>query len=334
MDGRLENQKKYEKRTHNMMDGQPDIVKEYYVYLNDKTSKTKFMYINRIINFLRFIKDSGFDVNDINEFQKIKPSNINDYMESIRYKENGGEYSESYRALQLNVIKSFFQFLEDEEYVLKNPSVKLKAPRVSNQTAVTYLTQKEIKQIKKNMEEGFGSKRERAAQQKWIERDTAIMALALGTGLRVAALTEININDINFEEHTIRVTEKENITKDIYISDDVEKALKVWLNKRKQMLSKREDNSNGALFISFKMNRLNPDGVNDVIKKYTYNIDKKITAHKLRSTFGMNVYEATGDIFITSELLGHSNIETTKRYATVTEEKKRNAVDKISKKIF
>lgn len=334
MDGRLENQKKCEKRIHNMMEGQPDIVKEYYVYLSDKTSKTKLMYINRIINFLRFIKDSGFDTYDINQFQKIKPSNINDYMENIRYKEDGSEYSESYRALQLNVIKSFFQFLEDDEYIFKNPSVKLKAPRVSNQTNVTYLTQKEINQIKKNMAEGFGSKRERSAQQKWIERDTAIMSLALGTGLRVAALTEINVDDINFEKHMIRVTEKENITKDVYISDDVMNILKIWINKRTQMLSEKADNSNGALFISFKMNRLDPEGVNDVIKKYTYNIDKKITAHKLRSTFGMNVYEATGDIFITSELLGHSNIETTKRYATVTEEKKRNVVDKISKKIF
>ena len=82
------------------------------------------------------------------------------------------------------------------------------------------------------------------------------------------------------------------------------------------------------------MKRLDASSVNDMIKKYTYNIDKKITAHKLRSTFATNIYEATGDIYVTSKLLGHANIETTKRYAALNKEKERNAMDKISKNIF
>jgi len=334
MDGRLENQKKGEAKIKHMMQGQPAVIKDYYVYLHDKTYKTKIMYINRIIAFIGYLSVCGFDVNKMESFANVKLSNINDYMEKIRYKEDGNEYSESYRALQLNVIKSFFDFLEADGYVIKNPAQKIKAPRVSNQTTVTYLTKQEIDTIKKNMINGVGSPRERSAQRKWFERDYAIMILALCTGLRIAALTEINVSDIDFHAKIIRVTEKENITKDVYISDEVVEALCGWLEKRKQMLAEKGCDGEDALFISFRMKRLDASSVNDMIKKYTYNIDKKITAHKLRSTFATNIYEATGDIYVTSKLLGHANIETTKRYAALNKEKERNAMDKISKNIF
>lgn len=333
MEGRLENQKKGEAKIKNMMQGQPAIIYEFYIYLNDKTYKTKIMYINRAIAFVEFLKGNGFDVNQMEAFSNVKPSNVNDYMDSIRYKEDGSEYSESYRALQLNVIKSLFQFLEDDGYIEKNPARKLKAPRVSNQTEITYLTKDDIKQIKRNMRYGVGTPRERAIQKKWYERDYAIMVLALCTGLRIAALLEINVDDIDFEKRIIRVTEKENITKDVYMSDEIIVALQKWIDKRSAMLQEKNCTED-ALFISFRTKRLDASNVNEMIKKYTYNIDKKITAHKLRSTFATNVYEATGDIYITSHLLGHANIETTKRYAALNQEKERKAMDKISKKLF
>ena len=334
MDGRLENQKKGEAKIKNMMQGQPEVVYEYYIYLHDKTYKTKIMYINRVIAFINYLQTNGFDVNDIDDFRNVKPSNVNDYMEQTRYKKDGTECSESYRALQLNVIKSFFEFLDDEGVLIKNPTLKIKAPKVSNQTSVTYLTKEDIKQINMNMKHGVGSLREQSAQRRWFERDYAIIMLALCTGLRVAALTEINISDIDFHAHTIRVTEKENITKDVYISNEVIEALQTWIDKRRQMFIEKGCDDNDALFISFRMNRLDAKSVNKMIKTYTYNIDKKITAHKLRSTFATNIYEATGDIYVTSKLLGHANIETTKRYAALSKEKEQNAIDKISKKIF
>ena len=333
MDGRLENQKKGEAKIKNMMKGQPEVIHEFYVYLNDKTYKTKIMYINRAIAFVEYLNQNAFDVTEMETFTEVKPSNVNDYMEKIRYKEDGTEYSESYRALQLNVIKSFFQFLEDDGYVIKNPARKLKAPRVGNQTNITYLTKDEIKQIKRNMKQGVGNARERTIQKKWYERDYAIFALALCTGLRIAALLEINISDIDFDNKMIRVTEKENITKDVYLSEEIIGVLQKWIDKRNTMLEEKGCEED-ALFISFRMKRMDASSVNEMIKKYTYNIDKKITAHKLRSTFATNIYEATGDIYVTSHLLGHSNIETTKRYAALDQEKERRAMDKISKKLF
>ena len=86
MDGRLENQKKGEAKIKHMMQGQPAVIKDYYVYLHDKTYKTKIMYINRIIAFIGYLSVCGFDVNKMESFANVKLSNINDYMEKIRYK--------------------------------------------------------------------------------------------------------------------------------------------------------------------------------------------------------------------------------------------------------
>ena len=71
-----------------------------------------------------------------------------------------------------------------------------------------------------------------------------------------------------------------------------------------------------------------------MIKKYTANLDKKITPHKLRSTFATMIYQKTGDIYLASQMIAHENINTTKRYAACVEESKREASDMIGDVLF
>ena len=67
-----------------------------------------------------------------------------------------------------------------------------------------------------------------------------------------------------------------------------------------------------------------------MLSKYTYNIDKKITPHKLRSTAATNLYEQTGDIYLVADVLGHANIQNTRRYAKVSNGKRIDAANKLS----
>ena len=106
--------------------------------------------------------------------------------------------------------------------------------------------------------------------------------------------------------------------------------IKIWLCDREKLL--KNDNCE-ALFISAKQQRIGVNTIRDMLKKYTYNIDKKITPHKLRSTAATNLYDATGDIYLVADVLGHHNIQNTKRYAKVSNSKKEFAADTLSKLI-
>lgn len=331
MDGRIENKRKVEQYLTQLIQDKPSVLKDYYMYLSDKTHNTKKTYISHVIRFLTFLESKEYDIFDINTYNNVKPYIINEYLANTEYKLNGEIVSDAYKTLQINVLKSFFEFLIDYEIIHKNPCKNLKAPKSNKQISVIYLTSDEIQVLKGNVRNGVGNQNSKDKQKEWFERDYAIVCLELCTGLRVSALVEINLSDIFFAENKIRVTEKENITKDVYINEEVCQVLKDWLVKRDKFMKGYEPTD--ALFISHLRKRMSTKSVNEIVKKYTYNIDKKITAHKLRSTFGMNVYEATGDIYITSELLGHSNVETTKRYACVTEEKRRKAIEDMMKTI-
>lgn len=332
MKGRQENCNKIEEHLLKIMTMHSAIIKDYYSYIDNKTHNTKKMYVNRVIHYLNSLKDKGLDIDDVSIYKEIKPANIRQYMKDTRYKtdRNGNikELSDSYRTLQLAAIGSFFDFLIENHYISENPCHEVKLPRAKEDKAIVYLTPNEVATLKNNIKNGVGNNRAKAKQAHWYERDMAIMHLLLHTGLRVSALTEINLEDIDLSSNIIRVTEKENFTRDIFIDEITTSYLNEWLNKRKELMS-GWDNCE-ALFISNGRTRISSLTVNDLVKKYTYNIDKKITPHKLRATFATTVYNTTKDIYITSNLIGHASIETTKRYAAIADEQRRAAVNLIA----
>ena len=135
----------------------------------------------------------------------------------------------------------------------------------------------------------------------------------------------------NLERKTIKIVEKGNKIRTVMFSDGLKEILQDWINDRHQIvgLDKIE-----ALFISNRKQRMSTDCVRQMLKKYTYNIDKHITPHKLRSTCATNVYNATGDIYLTANVLGHSNIANTRRYADISEERKQKAATAMDKILF
>lgn len=324
MDGRKEQDIRIINQIKEMLKDQPDILKAYSYSFGSKEMTTKKAYIGYIITFLKYLKDEiKLDINDEKIFKTIRPNHINQFMEYIKYT-NGKENGVSIRATKLFAVSNFFEFLIDNGYIDENPCQRIKPPKDYSEKEVVSMTVEEIKILEKNIKEGVGSHRSKIRNKKWINRDLAIVMLGCSTGLRVSAITQINIDDIDFIQHKIKVVEKGGVTKRIYIGDKVEKQLLVWINDREKII---EDVDCNALFISNQKKRMTTECVRLIIKRNTYNIDKPITPHKMRSTCATRLYEQTGDIYLVQKQLGHKNINNTKRYAKVNDARLKAAAD-------
>ena len=114
----------------------------------------------------------------------------------------------------------------------------------------------------------------------------------------------------------------------VYFGDEVESALRNYLSVREGItpIAGHEN----ALFLSTQRKRIGVKAVENLVKKYASQITstKKITPHKLRSTFGTNLYRKTGDIYAVADFLGHKDVNTTrKHYAAISQDSRKNAVE-------
>lgn len=322
MTGREEIDHKNEAWIAKKLETLPQILSDYMLSIEKrKTSWSRRNYLGYLIQFFDFLMESGFDVNDVNSFAEIKPLEIQKYLKFISYRVVNGEKVENkagIKAAKLFAVSDFFEMLVKNDVIDKNPCKKVDVPKDKETHEITYLTQDEIQTVKNNI-----MNRPKGRNKKYKNRDLCILTLGITTGIRVSALTEINIGDIDFTTCTIKVVEKGNISRVIHIGDKTKEIIKVWMDDRKKVLGERKCD---ALFINGSGNRLSTMAVRNMIKKDTVNIDKHITPHKMRSTCGTNVYNMTGDIYLTQEVLGHANIANTKRYAKVLDGKMEKAV--------
>ncbi len=319
MRGRKEFEKSANEKIKKHLNEYPKYITNYYYSLSEKSHTTKINYINKVNRFLQFLKEKGYDIDNIEIFKEIKPSLINIYTGNYL----GGEGCN--KATNFYAIKNFFNFLENDEYISSNPCNKANTPKDRKKHEITALTPEEIQIIKNNILEGVGSDYSKSTHEEWKSRDMAIVMMGLSLGLRIGSMIEMNIEDIDFENQKIRIVVKGNIEKDVFFSNKIKEILLDWLEDREKIMYDYYDD--GALFISNQKKRISYNGVNKLLKKYTYNIDKKITPHKLRSTCATNIYNKTSDIYLTADVLGHSNIQNTKRYAMISEKREREAAE-------
>lgn len=326
MNGREEAELKWEKKIQVMLMGKFPIFKDYYNSFGDETGSTKYTYIYNIIHFSDFMsKEFGLHFSRVDHLNMIKPHHINSYLNSFTYnKKTGEKTSNSFKSVKYSVIKHFFGFLLDNDIIKVNPVNKIKKPKDKGQHDIVSLTPEEIRIIKNNILNGVGTSKAIKFQSHMIYRDLSIVMLGITTGLRVSAIISINIEDVNFDNNTIIVVEKGDVKRKIYVPESVMEYIKQWVASRNKIISGSETN---ALFVTFQKKRISRTTVNDMLKRYTYNINKKITPHKLRSTAATNLLDKTDDIYLVAEVLGHKNLQNTRRYAKMSEEKKKKAAD-------
>ena len=161
-------------------------------------------------------------------------------------------------------------------------------------------------------------------------RDLALLTLLLGTGIRVSECVGLNISDVDFKNGGIRIYRKGGKEVTVYFGTEVEDALLDYLEERDRIIP--EQGHEDALFLSLQRRRMAVRSVENLVKKYARTVAplKPITPHKLRSTYGTNLYRETGDIYLVADVLGHSDVNTTKRhYAALEDERRRSARNKV-----
>ena len=176
------------------------------------------------------------------------------------------------------------------------------------------------------------SERQRKACERTKQRDLAILTLMLGTGIRVSECVGLDITDIDFHVNSLTIVRKGGGQDILYFGDEVHEVLENYIDGERKQIHINEGEEK-ALFISSKGNRMSVDAIERLVKKYGRLAvpNKKITPHKLRSTYGTALYRQTGDIRLVADVLGHENINTTiDFYAAIEDEHKRKAANAVS----
>ena len=331
MSGRLERDKKIEDKISLLIKSQPVTIKEYANSFGNKTSATKKLYISRAISFVNYLNtEYDLDFNDISSLKRLNYSHISSYMNYIKTHTPDGTYivkEAGSCAAEFYAMKHFCKYLNLCRYIDYNPCDDIEVPKDKKQHEIISLTPEEIDVIKYNICNGVGTDRAKSFQDKWKSRDLCIVMLGIVTGLRISAISNIDVSDIDFENKILRTIEKGNFERTIYLSDKIIEIINDWLKDRDRILNGYNCN---ALFISNQKKRVSLTTIRTLLKKYTYNIQKHITPHKLRSTAATNLYEKTGDIYLVADVLGHHNIQNTRRYAKVSDCKRKYAAQELS----
>lgn len=318
MNGRLEKETIAREKMEKKLSTLPDIFTAFYNWMDarDKSYTTMDTYIGHCIEFMKFFtkgkKDEEF-------YKKVTDADVEKYMISIRRRVVNGEEVEvgdDIRATKWSSLNTFFKFLSQKKYITENPMLLTERPQIRTKHTVTYMTPKEIESVFKRIQN------ESRARVK--NRDTCIVALGITMALRVSAIVNINVEDIDFKTSTIKVIEKERKTRELKFSENLRNILLIWMKDRELYFGGGET---GPLFLTQMKTRMTDDTVRTIVKKYTSHLPKKITPHKLRSSAAMNLYGNGVDILTIASLLGHENVTTTQRYTRAYEEDKQNATN-------
>lgn len=314
----------------------PPYVKTYFRGIETQTSsKTRIAYAYDLHIFFEFLQKENpvlqkLEIKDItlSHLEQLKPLDISDYMEYIKYYHSTADHVNGERGQKrkLASLKSFYNFLYKNEMISNNPAALVDLPKLHEKNIVR-LDVDEVAILLDEVEQGDKlSKKQQAYHAKTKVRDLAIMTLLLGTGIRVSECVGLNIQDVDFRNSGIKIYRKGGKEMIVYFGEEVEAALSDYLKERKHVIA--EKGSTDALFLSLQKKRMSVRSVENLVKKYSRTVTtlKNITPHKLRSTYGTNLYQETNDIYLVADVLGHSDVNTTrKHYAALDDYQRRRA---------
>lgn len=268
------------------------------------------------------------------DLNAITPRDLHLYMEYLGFYIRGDEEitnAELGKMRKLASLRSFYKFLFKNSLIERDVAQLIDMPK-RREKPIIRLEVDEVARMLDLVESGEAmSQRQRSYNQHTRIRDLAILTLFLDTGIRVSELVGINISDVDFSINGFLVTRKGGNQSILYFSDEVEEALQDYLKIRREMVPCPGDED--ALFLSLQNKRISVRAVQQMVKKYATQaapLKKHLSPHKLRSTFGTNLYHETGDIYLVADILGHSDVNTTrKHYAAMSDDRRRMAAQKI-----
>ena len=314
MSGRLEKETQFYEKMKEKLKYMPKILSEYCTSMraNRKSYTTVNVYINNVLHFARFVGD-GEVAEDF--YKHITPSDVENYMISLETKETSNgiqRMGDDILQSRWSSLNTFFEWCVKRGYIDKNPMGIVNRPKNNTEHKVTYLTKVEINKLLRVVDKN--------ENEMFKMRDKTLISLALATALRVSALVNINIEDIDFENGVIKVVEKRQKAREIPIGANMIDSLKEFIDFR-ACIDGADDTP--ALFLTKNNNRLSVWDANDMLEKYCDKAGiKRVTFHKLRASSACALAKAGVPVKAIAQQLGHSGIGVTMRYLDVFNEDK------------
>ena len=327
---------KYIQKLRELMNELPSFTELYFRGIEHKNApRTRIAYAMDLKTFFEFMKESNpsitCDIKDIpiDILNKITTQDIEEYLEHIKlYKKDDKQMINNERAIKrkLCALRSFYGYFHKNKMIDVNPTLQVDMPKL-HEKAIVRLDNDEVSDLLNTVESGEGlTKKQLDFHKKTKQRDLALLTLLLGTGIRVSECVGLDINDVDMKNERIKVVRKGGYESYVYFGDEVSTELELYLEERRNI--EALEGSENALFLSITKARLGVRAVEKLVKKYSSLVIslKKITPHKLRSTYGTSLYKETGDIYLVADVLGHKDVNTTKKhYAAIEDEHRRKA---------
>lgn len=303
-------------------------------------SRTRIAYAIDLKVFFEYLAATnptlkGKPIRDIplSILSELQSYDIEEYLDYLKvYRKDDSVITNNERGIKRKIssLRSFYNYLYKNHSVENNPAIQVAIPKL-HEKAIIRLEPNETAALLDCVEhEYYGTSRQNAFFQRNKLRDLAVLTLLLGTGVRISECIGLDIKDLDFDNDRMKVVRKGGYEAFVYFGDEVREALLNYLEIRKSQETK--EGHEDALFLSGQMRRLTVRAAENLVKKYAQKCIplKHITPHKLRSTYGTALYRETGDIYLVADVLGHKDVNTTrKHYAALEDERRRSARDKV-----
>ena len=324
----------------------PEFCRQYFRGMDNVIgSRTKIAYAYDLRVFFEFLHSSNsyctkMEIQDfpISVLDMVKREDIEEYLQYLSFynkTDSEGQHfdmtnEERGKSRKLASLRSFYNFYFKNELIQTNPAALVSMPKLHDKEIIR-LDPNEVAILLDQVEAGTKlTKKQAEYHAKTKIRDMALLTLLLGTGIRVSECVGLDIHDVDFDNMGIKVRRKGGYEDTVYFGDEVETALTEYLRERMNIIPR--DGHEQALFLSLQNRRISVRSVENLVKKYAATVTglKKITPHKLRSTYGTSLYHETGDIYLVADVLGHKDVNTTrKHYAAMKDEHKRKAANVV-----
>lgn len=318
----------------------PSFIRDFFRGLEPTTTaKTRLSYAYDLKVFFYFLQQknayfSHKELKDIvvGDLELLEPVDIEEYLDFLKvYQDpNGKTRTNDERGIhrKLSSLRSFYLYYSKRKLIKNNPTIVVDLPKLHKKQIIR-LDPDEVAELLDLVE--FGGKDLTGMKKVYYEknklRNLAIFTLLLGTGIRVSECVGLDIEHVDFKNNRIKVMRKGGKEDYVYFGDEVEKALMDYIELSRKQIQACEGHES-ALFLSIQRKRMSVKAIENMVSDSAKQVTmfKHITPHKLRSTYGTNLYKETGDIYLVAEVLGHNDVNTTrKHYAALDEDRKRRA---------
>lgn len=320
------------KKLRNVLATLPKFTLSFFRAIEPRTAVlTRINYAYDLRLFFRFIEEElGRDTKHFvsNDLQTLTIDDFERYIEYLKlYYDNESvrENSEKGIARKIASLRSFYKYYYNKEEISDNTVSRLPTPKI-HEKPILRLTHKEAIKLLHVVDTGKGLTKKQLQYHKINRlRDIAIFTLFLTTGIRISELCALDISDVDLAENSFKVLRKGGDESILYFGQETANALNSYLEERKATASYSQSS---PLFISIQKKRVSVRAMQMLVQKYASVAVplKNISPHKLRSTYGTLLYQNTGDIYLVADVLGHKDVNTTrKHYAAIDENQRKKA---------